>query len=309
MVLLDGDLRPAGRNPALLGYTAALTAVVIIATYPAVTRVSVTTTLSPADLMMLRFGVGGLAFAPYLIWKARAIPRRLWLVGLPLSFLHGWGMGGLVIFGLQFAPAAHSVALGPGAVSLWIALLGLMIYRIRVIPRVLLSVGAIVAGVMLILAASFGGLSTAGALAGDAMFIAASLMAAGYLLYVQEIRLAPLPGVALVSCYSGALVLPWYLLAAEPRLFAAPIEELALQFVFQGILMSVVFYLTVHFAVLRIGSQTMGILSALVPVLGLFASLAIARDPLTPLEWAAVAIISLGVAIGARPVQPVRPAL
>src|ERR1700693_1949281 len=112
------------RHPVVLGYLAALAAVAITSTYPAVTRVSVTTTLTPADLLMLRMGVSGLLFAPCLAWKAARISPGLWSAGMPLSFFHGWGMAGCTIFGLQFAPASHSAALGPGTISVWIALLG-----------------------------------------------------------------------------------------------------------------------------------------------------------------------------------------
>src|SRR5271169_5241130 len=103
------------RKPEALGYLAALTAVFITAVYPALTRLSITTTLTPADLLLFRLGVSGLLFTPFLVRRAHYIPRGDWLAGLPLSFLHGWGMAGCVVFGLQFAPASHATALGPGA--------------------------------------------------------------------------------------------------------------------------------------------------------------------------------------------------
>src|SRR5207245_9302153 len=88
------------RNPVALGYLAALTAVFITAVYPALTRLSVTTTLTPADLLLFRLGGSGLLFVPFLVMHAHEIPKADWLAGLPLSFLHGWGMAGCVVFGL-----------------------------------------------------------------------------------------------------------------------------------------------------------------------------------------------------------------
>jgi hypothetical protein len=41
-------------------------------------------------------------------------------------------MAGCVIFGLQYAPASHAAALGPGAIAAWIALIGFVAYRIEV---------------------------------------------------------------------------------------------------------------------------------------------------------------------------------
>jgi drug/metabolite transporter (DMT)-like permease len=126
---------------------------------------------------MLRFGVSALLFAPYLLWRATEISRRVWSVGLPLSFFQGWGMAGCAIFGLQYAPASHSAALGPGTISVWIVALGLLCYRVHVDRAKTLAIGIIVIGTALILAGSFGGLSTAQAMTGDAMFLAASILA------------------------------------------------------------------------------------------------------------------------------------
>jgi len=290
------------RQPLAAGYLAALAAVIVTAAYPAVTRVSVITTLTPADLLMLRFGVSALLFAPYLVWRAAAIPRRIWSVGLPLSFFQGWGMAGCAIFGLQYAPASHSAALGPGTISVWVAALGFLCYGLRIDRAKSLAIGLIVAGIALILASSFGGLSTARAATGDAMFLAASILGAAYLVYLQQHRFDAVLGAALVSAYSAVILLPWYLLAAHSNLAAAPIAELAWQVLFQGLLMGCGVFLAVNYAVLALGSQTAGVLFALVPALGLVFSLAITNDPVSPLEWAAIGAISVGVAVGARPI-------
>src|SRR5215813_121715 len=90
------------RHRAVLGYIAALAVVLVTSAYPALTRLSVTTTLTPADILLFRLGVSGLLFVPYLILRAREIRSSEWRVALPLSFLHGWGMAGCVVFGLQY---------------------------------------------------------------------------------------------------------------------------------------------------------------------------------------------------------------
>jgi drug/metabolite transporter (DMT)-like permease len=284
---------------ALFGYLAAIAAVVLSSAYPAVTRVSVTTTLTPADLLMLRLGISGLLFAPYLFWKARTIPKQLWPIGVPLSFFHGWGMAACVIFGLQFAPASHSAALGPGTISVWIAALNLIFYGITIDRAKICAIIVIVLGVMLILSGSFNGLSTAQSFTGDLMFLAAAALGAAYFVYAQHRNLDPILGVALVSVYSAAILLPWYILAAPSALATAQATEVIWQVVFQGLLMGCLVFLAINFAILEIGSQTVGVLFALVPALGLLASLAIAGDPVSSLEWIGIAAISSGVAAGA----------
>src|SRR5205823_5069764 len=133
-----------------------------------------------------------------------------------LSFLHGWGMAACVVFGLQFAPASHAAALGPGAIAAWIALVGFIAYGVHVHSRKLAGISIIGVGVGLILVASYRGLSVPTAM---------------------------------------------------------------------------------------IGSQNVGGLSALVPVIGAFCSLLITRDSISSLEWAAIVVISLGVAIASLPVH------
>lgn len=47
-----------------LGYIAAFTVVLVTSAYPAVTRLGVATTFTPADLLLFRLGVSGLLFVP-----------------------------------------------------------------------------------------------------------------------------------------------------------------------------------------------------------------------------------------------------
>ncbi len=289
------------RRPLVLGYVAAFGAVLISGIYPAVTRVSITSTLTPADILMLRLGIPGLLFAVYLAWRFNEIPRRIWMLGVPLSFVHGWGMAGCVLLGLQFAPASHASALGPGGISAWIALIAALVYGRTISQAKLVSIGTILLGVVIILSASLGGLSLATALSGDAFFIMASVLGAAYLVYAQETKLDPALGVALVSTFSAVIVLPWYLTAAPSMIASAPLREILFQCVFQGILMGCVAFFAIGYAISTIGSQTFGVLNALVPVVGTVATFAIGGDPVAPIEGLAVAIIALGVAIGARP--------
>ena len=98
------------------GYAAAAVVVLIWASYPVATRAGVTGSFAPHDLVALRFGVAALLFLPYLALQCRAIRRDAWLQGVPLTLFQGAGMAALVICGLQFAPASHAAALGPGVV-------------------------------------------------------------------------------------------------------------------------------------------------------------------------------------------------
>src|SRR5437764_5503554 len=108
------SFKTEARRSMALGYAAAIFAVLVTSAYPALTRLNVTTSLTPADLLVFRFGIGALSFAPLVALRFRRITRAQWRSALPLSFLQGWGMAALVVFGLQFGPASHAGALGPG---------------------------------------------------------------------------------------------------------------------------------------------------------------------------------------------------
>ncbi len=199
---------PSQRRTA--GYAAALIAVLITSAYPALTRLSVTTSLTPADLLLFRFGVGALLFAPMLVLRFRRITRAGWRSALPLSFLQGWGMAALVVFGLEFGPASHSAALGPGAIGAWVAVVAFVGYGVRLSSRKLVGIVIILSGIAFIVVASYRGLSLETAMIGDAMFLTASALGATYLVTVEHRHLDPVVSAALVCTASAMIILPWH---------------------------------------------------------------------------------------------------
>jgi drug/metabolite transporter (DMT)-like permease len=290
------------------GYLAALAAVVITGVYPALTRLSLTTTtLTPADLLLFRLGVSGLVFAPFLALRARDIPKAQWLAAIPLSFLQGWGMAACVIFGLQFAPASHAAALGPGAIGAWIALIGFVAYGVRLHAWRIIGVSVIVAGAALILLASYRGLSISTAMTGDGMFLLASALGATYLVRVQRRRLDPVVAAALVCVASAIVVIPWHFAFATSAIATAPVREIVWQVLLQGVLLGCCAFLALNYATLTIGSQNVGVLSALVPVIGAGCSIVVGGDAISLLEWTAIAAISGGVAVASVPARTARP--
>jgi len=155
------------------GYFAAAVAVLIWASYPVATRAAITGSFGAEELVTLRFGIGALIFLPYLLIHCRAIGREAWLRGVPLTLFQGAGMGALVIFGLQFAPANHQAALGPGVNPAWVAILGFVVFARRPSPRVVVGAALCILGV-LVLTCWGAAKHNPAVLVGDAMFLAAS---------------------------------------------------------------------------------------------------------------------------------------
>jgi drug/metabolite transporter (DMT)-like permease len=274
------------------GYLAAGIAVVIWAAYPVATRAGVTGSFAPQELVTLRFGVGALLFLPYLLLHYRAIKPKAWLQGVPLMVFQGAGMGALVIWGLQLAPANHQAALGPGVNVAWVALLGFIVFARK--PSVRLVVGALLcaSGVLLI---GWWGLSerNTSVLAGDAMFLAASALGALYVLQLRSWGVGPIQGAAIVTLYSAMVVVPWHLWSSPAPLWRVAPLELLWQVLWQGVLIGCVAFIA------KLGAERSSAMVALVPVLTASLALVFLGEVPSPTEIAAFLAISAGVSIAA----------
>jgi drug/metabolite transporter (DMT)-like permease len=170
-------------------------------------------------------------------------------------------------------------------------------YGVRVSSRKLVGIAGIVCGVGLIVVASYRGLSIETAMFGDVMFLTASALGATYLVSVERRRLDPVISAALVCTFSAMIILPWHIAFGNSMIASAPLREIVSQMVFQGVLFGGLAFLALNVAIRLIGSQNVGILTAMVPVIGAVCSLALAGESLSDIEWIGIATISIGVAI------------
>ena len=280
------------------GYLAAAVAVLIWAAYPVATRAGVTGSFAPQELVTLRFGVGALLFLPYLLLHFRTIRPKAWLQGLPLMVVQGAGMGALVIWGLELAPANHQAALGPGVNLAWVALLGFVIFARK--PSARLVTGALLcaSGVLLI---AWWGLSerNAAVLAGDAMFLAASALGALYVLQMRSWGVGAIQGAAIVTLYSAMVVVPWHLWSSTVPLWRVGPLELLWQILWQGVLIGCIAFIALNHAIAKLGAERSSAMVALVPVLTASLALVFLGEIPSPAEIAAFLAISMGVSIAA----------
>jgi len=280
------------------GYAAAVVVVLIFASYPVATRAGVTGSFEPQDLMLLRFGVGALLFLPYLALQFRAISRDAWLKGVPLTLFQGAGMAALVICGLQFAPASHAAALGPGVAPAWVALLGFLLFSRR--PSARMLVGAALCAIGVIALATWSASAPdPSVLAGDAMFLAASALGALYVLQMRNWGIGAIQGAAIVTLYSALVVVPWHLWSASGALWQAAPFELLWQVLWQGVLIGCLALVALNHAIARLGPERSSALVALVPALSAVLGLLFLGEIPSSAEIAAILAISAGVSIGA----------
>src|SRR5947207_6439014 len=119
-------MQPAISNY-LKGAAFGVAAISIWASWSAITRLAVTTSLDAWDIAALRFGVAGVVLSPVLVQRGLARDRLGWL-GLAAIIAGGGAPYALVAAGgLRFAPAYDQGALNPGFMPLIVGLIAAII--------------------------------------------------------------------------------------------------------------------------------------------------------------------------------------
>lgn len=278
----------------LKGASYGLGAVSIWAGWSAITRLAVTTHLDAWDVTALRFGIAGVLLLPVVARQGLALERLGW-GGLALLIAGGGAPYVLLAAGgLRFAPAHDQAALNPGFMPLFVALIAALTLGEKASKLKQTGLGLILAGAIVIVgwqAAEIGGARTFG----HAMFLAAAFLWACFTVIIRHSRLDPLHATALVATGSVVIYLPIYLAMYGLRLAQLPVGELALQTVFQGILVTIVSLVFYGRSLEILGAASGAAFGALVPALSaLFAILLLDEWP-SATDWVGVILVSLGV--------------
>lgn len=279
---------------------AALT-VAIFSGWFVVTRFGVTRTLSIWDITMLRFGIGAVVLAPVLLRPAlRPLPAQAWRNGLLFALLWGAPFVVLVALGLQRTSAAQAAAIAPTVMPVFAGLLGWLLLREAQGRLRWFGYGAIVAGLLGLLAAASAAHGLPDPLGLGALVLAGALWAV-YTLLFRRSGLTPLQAAALICLWSALLFLPVYLLLDLSRLALASPGELAFQGLYQGVLMSGVAIVAFNRAVTLLGPSAAAAIIAFVPVAAALLAIPALGELPSPAEALAIACIAAGVLLAARP--------
>jgi drug/metabolite transporter (DMT)-like permease len=282
-------MRHIGPSGSFLGFACAVLALLIWSGWFAVTRVSVTRMLGPADIVAFRLVGGALVLLPPFLPQIRTVSRRHWAEGALMSLLWGAPFALLVALGVQLTSAAHAAALTPATMPVFAgviawAALGEFPGRQR-----LLGFAVIAAGVVT-LNQSFGDHGGATAWAGDAALLGAAVMWGIYTIRLRRSGMKTVQAAAMVCLYSLVVYVPCYALSGVQKLTVAPLPEILLQFFYQGVLVGGVALLAYNFAVARLSGRA-PVVIALVPVVA--ALLAIPVNGEVPSAVAAIAIMAI----------------
>jgi drug/metabolite transporter (DMT)-like permease len=278
----------------LVGAGCGVIAVTIWAGWLVMMRLGVTTTLSASDLIALRFAVAGPLLLPVVIRRGLAIDR-LGSAGL-IAVVVGAGAPQLLVVGagLMFAPVAHAGALYQGVVPLAVACLASVVLKerlaaIRKMGLSLVLVGAfMIGGVGL---ASLGGRQSIGHL----LFLAAAGMVAGYTVAIRYARIDGLHAAAIAAVASLMIYLPLYAAFLEDGLFKAPVTDLVVQALYQGILTAAVSLALYGRAVRILGASNAAIFVAFGPIMATLMAIPMIGEWPSPTDWIAIILVATGV--------------
>ncbi|MBZ9650256.1 DMT family transporter [Sphingobium sp. 3R8] len=290
---MAADMLSLDRGRAI-GFVYGCGVVALFSSFVIVSRAGYGGSLDPADLAALRFGTSGILLMPLVI-RRRLLARPLEpLVGLAL--MGGLGFALLAYLGFSLAPASHGAVMLHGTLPLTTAFLTWATTGIR--PRGGQSSGFVLllAGVLLVAGDGIVAV-TPKLLLGDMCLLLASLCWSGYGLFVRRLGLPAIEATAAVAVVSALLFFPAYALLADSHLARAAVGDVALQVLFQGVLIGTLSIFVFTRAVTLLGATTISLFTAAVPALTTAAAYVLLGED--PSRWAmlGMAIMSVGMVL------------
>ena len=251
-----------GNETVLTGLACGLTAALIWGAWPVISRLGVQQTLTAYDITALRFGVAGVILLP-IVWRKGAAGLG-WGRACVLACGAGVPYALTMVVGLSFAPAAHAGVIGPSSMLVFSTLGAWLALGDRPTAARLTGLAVVLCGVALIGQGSSEG-GNGDEWIGHGLFVAGGLCWATYTVASRAWSVDPFHATALVAVLSMAAYLPAYLALGGASLLAAPVAEIALQAVVQGVLAAVLALVFYTRAVAILGAGRGAVFSALVP--------------------------------------------
>jgi drug/metabolite transporter (DMT)-like permease len=279
-----------------MGFLYGLAVALVWGAQPVVATFGYRASLTAFDLTLLRFAASGLLMLPFFIrrggWNAGGLG---WKRALVFVLLAGPLYNMVLIGGLTWAPASHSSLIYPAFTPLFTALLAkwMLDGKERIPP---LGLGLLIAGVLAIKAGSVLQPSAgehANAWLGDLLFMGAALMWAFYTVLMRRWNTSPLAVVGVVQV-GGLLYLPVYFLIEGVEVFQRDSTAIAVQTLYQGVLVSVISVLMFNLAVRQLGAKA-SMFTALMPIVGVGLAVVLLGEPLTFALIAGTASIVAGL--------------
>lgn len=250
------------------GIAVGLLAASIGALYTVFARWGIARGLSSPDLTVLRFGVAGVLMLPILAvacWRDSAQFTSRWRVWLLIALLAGTPFGLLMFGALEFAPPSHAAVFPFTAMSVMGMVLGSVVLGDRMTPRRVTGIAVVIAGLVLVSGLEMSSMTMRASL-GDAMFLAAGTLWAGFGIVLRKHRLDPLLATAVISISALLTYVPAYvLLTGGAQLIAAAPQVFWVEVLVQGVIAGAGTLYTYSKMVSLLGPSRAAVFPALAP--------------------------------------------
>ncbi len=284
------------RSP--IAVTAGILSFLLFAGQFIVSRHGVVQGLTPYDITALRYAVAGLIATPVVIsWGLADLGGLGWIRGLVLTLVSGVPYFLLMIAGLSYAQAAHAVVLNPGMTliggllisALW---LGERPTRIDLLASFIGLLGLAVIGWT-----SFSDLSE-DTWVGDSLFLVTGLAWAIYMVLLARWRVSPIKA-TLVVAFMSLVYLPLYGVTAmgDNIVESTTTSDILLQAVYQGIVHSLIAMALFAFAVQKLGSGRVALMTPIVPAAGIIMAVVLLDERPGELQWLGAGLVCTGIGL------------
>lgn len=285
-------------NSTRAGLIATFFAICIWAGFILVSRYGGKGVLTGWDVTALRFGVGALIALVFLP-RVTLPPYKVILL---FSVFGGVGYAVTVYAAFRMAPAAHAAVLLPGALPFTTAVIAWLWLRQKPSQPQRIALVLVFIGITLTAADTFshGAHLTGMQMFGDLLFLCGSSIWAVFTLLLRRYPMPPLTAAVITTLGSAILYLPVWWLFLPSTLGQAPPAEIAIQAIYQGVLVVFVAMMLYSFAVRCLGAQTVALLMAIVPGLAAVSAVPVLGEPLTLFTLAGLGAVTMGAVVGAR---------
>lgn len=283
------------RRELVVGLTWAAAITMIWTAFHLSGRLGAQLTLTPFDLTTLRMAAAGLIGLPWLVRHGLG-GLRLWQA-LVLAIAAGPGFSVFAFGGYLFAPAAHGATILAGTLPLFTAPLAWWLTGERIGAGRAVSITMIFTGAMLLLADA----TTSGQpdqWIGDVSFFVGAASWSLFGVLARKWQVDPLRGAAIVASLSLAIYTPVHLLFLPSGLTEAPWQEIAAQWVFQGIVVFIASTFGYTRAVGALGANATATIVAFVPAAVALVAWFALNEALSAIAVAGIALVVVGMFAG-----------
>jgi drug/metabolite transporter (DMT)-like permease len=285
-------------NSSRAGLIATFFAICIWAGFILVSRYGGKGVLTGWDVTALRFGVGSLIALVFLP-RVTLPPYKVILL---FSLFGGVGYAVTVYAAFRMAPAAHAAVLLPGALPFTTAVIGWLWLRQKPSQPQRIALMLVFIGITLTAADTFshGAHLTGMQMFGDLLYLCGSSIWAVFTLLLRRYPMPPLTAAVITTLGSAILYLPVWWLFLPSTMVHAPVAEIAIQAIYQGVLVVFVAMMLYSFAVRCLGAQTVALMMAIVPGLAAVSAVPVLGEPLSMFTLAGLGAVTMGAVLGAR---------